>query len=235
VIVGAFFTINLFVGIVISTYNREKEKIAKDFLLKERQKEWLYAMNIIFRQKLSIYIVSYKNKFRDFLLNLQRHPKFEGLILIAIVSNTIVLMIKWAGEPAEVTRATELLNYIFIGIFTGEMLIKVVALGAIYFMDKWNRFDFTVIVLTYIFIVISLTTAIDFGPQVTLLRSFRVLRIFRFFKATKNLKIMFNTFIVTLPAMSSIGGMLALLIYVYAVLGLNVFGEIKRIPPLDDT
>lgn len=43
VIIGAFFTLNLFVGIVISTYNREKEKIAKDFLLKERQKEWLYA------------------------------------------------------------------------------------------------------------------------------------------------------------------------------------------------
>jgi hypothetical protein len=41
VIVGAFFTINLFVGIVISTYNREKDKIAKDYLLKERQKEWL--------------------------------------------------------------------------------------------------------------------------------------------------------------------------------------------------
>jgi voltage-gated cation channel len=36
VIVGSFFTLNLFVGIVISTYNREKEKIAKDFLLKER-------------------------------------------------------------------------------------------------------------------------------------------------------------------------------------------------------
>ena len=36
IIVGAFFTLNLFVGIVISTYNREKEKIAKDFLLKER-------------------------------------------------------------------------------------------------------------------------------------------------------------------------------------------------------
>ena len=36
VIVGAFFTLNLFVGVVISTYNREKEKIAKDFLLRER-------------------------------------------------------------------------------------------------------------------------------------------------------------------------------------------------------
>ena len=49
VILGAFFTLNIFVGIVISTYNREKEKIAKDFLLKERQKEWLYAKHVIFR------------------------------------------------------------------------------------------------------------------------------------------------------------------------------------------
>jgi len=49
VIVGAFFTINLFVGVVISTYNREKEKIDKDFLLKERQKEWLYVKQVIFR------------------------------------------------------------------------------------------------------------------------------------------------------------------------------------------
>ena len=33
VIVGAFFILNLFVGIVISTFNREKDKMTKDFLL----------------------------------------------------------------------------------------------------------------------------------------------------------------------------------------------------------
>ena len=49
VMIGAFFTLNLFVGIVISTYNREKDKLEKDYLLKEKQKEWLYAMKIIFR------------------------------------------------------------------------------------------------------------------------------------------------------------------------------------------
>lgn len=68
VIVGAFFTLNLFVGIVISTYNREKEKIAKDFLLKERQKEWLYAKEFIFRQKLEVNIVKHENPIRNFLL-----------------------------------------------------------------------------------------------------------------------------------------------------------------------
>ena len=36
VLIGAFFTLNLFVGIVISTYNREKDKLDKDYLLKER-------------------------------------------------------------------------------------------------------------------------------------------------------------------------------------------------------
>ena len=55
------------------------------------------------------------------------------------------------------------------------------------------------------------------------MRTFRVLRIFKLFKGTKNLKVMFNTFIVSLPAMTSIGGLMALLIYVYAVLGVYFF------------
>ena len=32
-IVGSFFILNLFVGVVVSNFNREKEKIGKDFLL----------------------------------------------------------------------------------------------------------------------------------------------------------------------------------------------------------
>jgi len=33
ILVGSFFILNLFVGIVISNFNREKERIGKDFLL----------------------------------------------------------------------------------------------------------------------------------------------------------------------------------------------------------
>jgi hypothetical protein len=124
---------------------------------------------------------------------------------------------------------------VFTGVFTAEMLLKLTALGwRIYFHGKWNRFDFLVIVLTYLFIIVSQVTDMDFGPQVTIIRSFRILRIFSFFKETKSLKIMFNTFVVTLPAMASIGGLLALLIYVYAVLGINQFAERMRVAPLDD-
>ena len=45
---------------------------------------------------------------------------------------------------------------------------------------------------------------------------------------------MFNTFIFTLPAMGNIGGLLGLLIFLYSILGVNLFAEIKIIAPLDD-
>ena len=41
IIVANFFLLNLFVGVVISTYNREKETLGKNFLLTEKQRKWL--------------------------------------------------------------------------------------------------------------------------------------------------------------------------------------------------
>lgn len=40
VIIGNFFLMNLFVGVIISTYNREKEMLGKDFMLTNEQKKW---------------------------------------------------------------------------------------------------------------------------------------------------------------------------------------------------
>jgi len=37
-IVGSFFILNLFVGVIISTFNREKENLGKSFLLSDEQK-----------------------------------------------------------------------------------------------------------------------------------------------------------------------------------------------------
>lgn len=42
IVVGNFFLLNLFVGVVISTYNREKEIMGKNFLLTEKQRKWLH-------------------------------------------------------------------------------------------------------------------------------------------------------------------------------------------------
>jgi hypothetical protein len=41
VIVGNFFLMNLFIGVIITQYNREKELVGKDFMLTEEQKKWV--------------------------------------------------------------------------------------------------------------------------------------------------------------------------------------------------
>ena len=48
-IVGSFFLINLFVGVVISTFNSEQDKIGKNDLLTDKQKEWIDARLLILR------------------------------------------------------------------------------------------------------------------------------------------------------------------------------------------
>lgn len=155
-------------------------------------------------------------------------------ILVVVFLNTVVLMLKWTGEPQWVSDLTSTLNYLFTGIFTLECFIKVMAMGpALYFRQAWNRFDFAVILITYLLITIASTTAFDFGPQSTLLRSFKMLKIFERFEFTKNLKVLFNTFIITLPALGSIGGLLALLIYIYSILGVTLFAPVKQFAPLD--
>ena len=52
-------------------------------------------------------------------------------------------------------------------------------------------------------------------------------------KKAKSLKLMFTTFIVTLPALINVGGLLLLLLYVFAILGMNVFATVKLASPVN--
>jgi len=46
-VIGSFFILNLFVGVVISTYNREKERLGKDFMLSTEQKQWVETKMLV--------------------------------------------------------------------------------------------------------------------------------------------------------------------------------------------
>jgi hypothetical protein len=117
------------------------------------------------------------------MLRIYKSPKFDFFIMGLVIANTVVLMIKWIGEPRWVTNLTEILNYILAAFFTIDVFIKLSALGKVYFHDGWNKFDFIVILFTYVFIAIAKTTSFNLGPQASLLRSFRILKIFKYFKS----------------------------------------------------
>ena len=53
-------------------------------------------------------------------------------------------------------------------------------------------------------------------------------------KGGKSLYLIFNTFIITLQSLINIGGLLILILYVYSIIGMIYFGEVKRNGRMND-
>ena len=100
-------------------------------------------------------------------------------------------------------------------------------MGKIYFHSGWNCFDFIIVCGTLISILIANSTSINIGTQATLVRAFRIGRVFRLIHRAKSLKMIFDTFMITIPSLANVGAILLLLIYIYAILGVNLFATVK--------
>ena len=86
---------------------------------------------------------------------------------------------------------------------------------------------------SFLGIIIQQTLNFSGAAATTAIRAIRIARIFKLFRKQKSLRIIFETFIVTLPALMNVGGLLLLLIYIYAVLGMNLFATIKLTVPFN--
>lgn len=95
VIVGSFFFLNLFVGVVISTFNSEHDKLGGNDLLTEKQKEWIDLRLLVLRSAPFRKLKKPENKFRAFFYMISDSKAFDRIILFCIIGNTIVLFLKW--------------------------------------------------------------------------------------------------------------------------------------------
>ena len=81
------------------------------------------------------------NPFREKIIKIVVNPWFDKIILATIVANSIVLA---AEDPAaEKNKLAEILDYIFLTIFSIEMVLKIIAMGFgmrphSYLRDPWN-------------------------------------------------------------------------------------------------
>jgi hypothetical protein len=124
-----------------------------------------------------------------------------------------------------VDDVTSIINYIFASIFGLEALIKLIGFGLRYFKNGWNVFDFLVLVLSGISVLLSSIFNWSGGPATTVIRALRIARLFKLFRKYKSLIAIFETFIVTLPALANVGGLLILLIFIFSALSMNLFSE----------
>lgn len=86
---------NLFIGVVVTNFNTEKDKIGGNDLLTEKQREWIDLKLLVLRSAPIKKIMPPENPFRLFFFKIQKSTSFNNFIFVSIVLNTLVLMLKW--------------------------------------------------------------------------------------------------------------------------------------------
>lgn len=154
--------------------------------------------------------------------------KFDNLILVCILGNTFSLTLKWYGMSQEFEDQLETVNYIFGAIFTMEAIMKIYAYRRNYFREAWNKFDFTVVILTWlVVIVMSFDLPFDVSILGMIARTLRIGRVFRLSKRVQAIQVILMTLLEAIPSISALGILLGLLFFLYSIIGMSQFAFVK--------
>eukprot|EP00736_Rhodelphis_marinus_P006678 Rmarinus@m.195 len=222
IIFGSFFLLNLFVGVVIDTFTKLKKQYEGSAFLSEEQRKWVETQRMVLKQAPKRKLKPPRHPLRRFFFFMCIHRWFEWSILACIVLNTVSMALRHYDMSDSWEQFMTVSNIIFSSVFIFEAFVKLVAIyPTAYFADSWNCFDF-VIVLG------SLPGFFMASGNVSYLRIFRIARIFKIVKSAKSIRTLLRTLYVSLPTFLNVGSLLLLLFFIFAVLGMNLFGSIKR-------
>lgn len=87
-------------------------------------------------------------KFAALIFDLTMDQKFDIVIMIIIMLNMLTMTLEYYGMPQEMKDVLQIVNIIFIAVFTLECVLKLIGLRQYYFKIPWNVFDFVVVVLS---------------------------------------------------------------------------------------
>ena len=140
---------------------------------------------------------------------------FQRTVVALILLNAVTLgletsdsvMAAWGGALQAVDR-------VLLVLFTAEIALRAYAFRGRFLRDPWGVFDL---------LVVAVSWAPDSGP-LAVLRALRILRVLRLVSVVPSLRIVVEAMLAALPGMGSIVLLMALIFYVFAVMGTKLFG-----------
>ncbi|OWZ15606.1 Voltage-gated Ion Channel, partial [Phytophthora megakarya] len=230
---GSFFTVNLFVGVIIDNFNKMKDTLGGAFMLTAEQKKWMKAQKAAARIGPQRILVPFKHPVRRAVFFFVRHKRFDWFIMICITINMLLMASQYYGQSTHQTIIVENLNELFAAIFTTEATLKIIAYGTAYFEDNWNRFDFFVVVSTLLSVVLDSLTTASLQTLALVVRVLRVTRIIRLVKASNGIRHILTTLYVALPGLSNVSSILLLLLFIYTTMGVQMFAKVALSDNID--
>jgi voltage-gated sodium channel len=151
---------------------------------------------------------------------LVQNPRFQVGVLIVILLNAVLVGLETSSAlVARHHTLFALANSVILAVFLAELAIRVLAYGRhfVHFLrDGWNLFDV---------VVIALSVVPGVGAFATVARVARVLRVARLVSLSPKLRLIVGTMMRSIPSLTHVSLLLSLLLYIYAVVGVNLFGR----------
>jgi hypothetical protein len=161
-------------------------------------------------------------RFIQFCFELVTGAAFDRVIMAAILGNLLVMACNHYGATPEWELIFYWANIFFTFVFAAECLLKLVGLGVRqYFDNMWCRFDFLLVLGSIASLVASL------GGLGALFRIFRIGRVLRLVRFSPGLSRLLRTLIISLPSLGNVAGLLFLVIYVFAIIAMNLFSGMR--------
>ncbi|XP_056111696.1 voltage-dependent T-type calcium channel subunit alpha-1G isoform X7 [Rhinichthys klamathensis goyatoka] len=245
-LIVAFFVLNMFVGVVVENFHKcrrhqeaEEAKLREEKRLKRMEKK---------RRNIMLTGVSWSSP--DHTQEAQSKPYYSDysptrllihkmctsqyldlFITIVIGLNVITMSMEHYQQSKVLDEALKICNYIFTIIFVLESVFKLVAFGfRRFFKDRWNQLDLAIVLLSIMGITleeIEVNASLPINP--TIIRIMRVLRIARVLKLLKmavGMRALLDTVIQALPQVGNLGLLFMLLFFIFAALGVELFGDL---------
>lgn len=245
VIIGNIFFLNLLLAVMFDKFEKAKKTYSSIsvLILRNEQLRWVQLMKYIIRTKRIRPKKATFSPSRLFVQRLISHWAFHTVTMLAITGNMLIMAIAYDQASEEYNAALESVNLMFTCLFVVEACLKIYGLTVKgYFEERWNRFDFFLVITPFIDLVLSLTVfkgssskMISVGPQ--LARVLRILRVSRLLRMVKRLRMiddLVGMLSLSLPAIGNVLMLLVLVFMIFGVLGVFLFHFVDSGLIIDD-
>ncbi|XP_076258405.1 calcium voltage-gated channel subunit cacophony isoform X3 [Rhynchophorus ferrugineus] len=231
-VVFPFFFVNIFVALIIITFQEQGEAELQSGEIDKNQKSCIDFC--IQARPLERYMPSKRSSLKYKIWRIVVSTPFEYFIMMLIVFNTLLLMMKYHQSPPLLSDILAVMNILFTFFFLCETILKLIAFGfKNFFKDPWNTFDFVTVIGSIVDAMV-----VEFGIygrliwkdnfiNVGFLRLFRAARLIKLLRQGYTIRILLWTFVQSFKALPYVCLLIAMLFFIYAIIGMQVFGNIN--------
>uniref|UniRef100_A0A6Q2ZD49 Ion transport domain-containing protein n=1 Tax=Esox lucius TaxID=8010 RepID=A0A6Q2ZD49_ESOLU len=237
-LIVSFFVLNMFVGVVVENFHKcrqdqeeEEQRLREEKRLKILEKKRRSKEKDGAEAQRRPYYADY-SPIRLSIHTLCTSNYLDLFITIIIGINVVTMSMEHYDQPQYLEDTLKYFNYVFTCIFIIEALLKLMAFGLHrFFKDRWNQLDVAIVLLSIMGITLEelkMNASLPINPTIIrIMRVLRIARVLKLLKMAKGMRALLDTVMQALPQVGNLGLLFMLLFFIYAALGVELFGKLE--------